>query len=365
VAALKDNVDAALGRRLADELAQAWPAFPRRRFAHGLAGALEPLELTGRFGEFADRLARTLPQAFPDAAAVLWRCLDSPSFDGWMTVPCGLFVARHGLDDPALALPLLAGLTPRWSSEWAIRPFIERHPELTYDYLHRWTTDPDEHVRRLASEGTRPRLPWAPLLRALIRDPSPNVPLLDALAGDTSPYVRRSVANHLNDISKDHPELALELASRWLPAGDGSAWTARHGLRTLVKRGDPRALELVGVTVDADVRLTGFALERVRVPIGEKAAFTLTLELAAADPTDVIVDYRVHYVGARGVKAPRVFKLARRTLEPGRPVTIRREHPFGHVSIRRIHPGPHTIDIQVNGRVLGSVAVEVTADGPA
>ena len=359
MAALKDRVDAALGRRLAAELVAAWPAFPRRRFMSGLADALEHLELLDRIGELADRLSRSLPAEFGAAAEVLWRCLDSPTFDGWMTLPCSTFVGRHGIDDPELALPLLAGITPRWSSEWAIRPFIARHPELTYDHLRRWTAADDAHVRRLVSEGTRPRLPWAPQLRALVADPTPNVPLLDALAGDPAPYVRRSVANHLNDISKDHRALALDLARRWL-ARDGAAWTARHGLRTLVKRGDRQALELAGVTIDADVRLVELAVERDRVAIGESAAFTLTLELATGDPADVVVDYRVHYVGARGVKAPRVFKLARRRLEPGLPVTIRREHAFDHVSIRRIHPGRHAIDIQVNGRVLGTIAVEIT-----
>jgi 3-methyladenine DNA glycosylase AlkC len=358
-AALKHQIDSALGRRLAAELVAAWPGFPHRRFTSGLAGALEPLELLTRVGELADRLSRALPAEFPAAAEVLWRCLDSASFTGWMTVPCSTLVARRGIDDPELALPLLAGLTPRWSSEWAIRPFIERHPTLTYDHLRRWTVDGDEHVRRLASEGTRPRLPWAPRLNALVVDPAPNLPLLDALADDPSPYVRRSVANHLNDIAKDHPALALELARRWL-SRDRGAWTARHGIRTLIKRGDPQALELAGVTVDADIRLLELSVERDHVPLGEAAAFEVTLELASGGPADVVVDYRVHYVGARGMKPPRVFKLARRRLAPGRPVTIRREHAFDHVSIRRLHPGRHVIDIQVNGRILGSAAVEIT-----
>jgi hypothetical protein len=116
------------------------------------------------------------------------------------------------------------------------------------------------------------------------------------------------------------------------------------------------------VTLDADIRLVKFSIYRDRVPIGEAAAFTVRLELASGGrhAADVVVDYRVHYVGARGVKAPRVFKLARRRLEPGRPVTITRRHSFDHVSIRRIHPGRHAIDIQVNGRVLGSAAIEIT-----
>lgn len=223
--ALKDEISPALAADLAAELAGAWPEFRRRRFTAGLARPLEPLALSARVELLAGRLADSLPEDFGQSATVLWRALDSPSLTGWMTWPCATFVARRGIDHPEDALALLAGLTPRWSSEFAIRPFIERHPELTYDHLRRWTSDDDEHVRRLVSEGTRPRLPWAPQLRELIADPSPNLPLLEGLADDPSPYVRRSVANHLNDIAKDHPS-----SPSTSPAAGGTAATAAPGL---------------------------------------------------------------------------------------------------------------------------------------
>jgi 3-methyladenine DNA glycosylase AlkC len=245
-------------------------------------------------------------------------------------------------------------------------PAIHRAaPALTYDHLRRWTVDDDEHVRRLVSEGTRPRLPWAPQVRGLVADPSPNLLLLDVLVDDPSEYVRRSVGNHLNDISKDHPAVALELARRWLPRGDGAAWAVRHGIRTLVKRGDPAALELVGVAIDADIRLVELSVDCDRLAIGGAVTVTFTVALAdsVAEPADAVIDYRVHYVGARGVKAPKVFELTRRRLEPGQPVTITRRHAFEHVSIRRILPGRHTIDVQLNGRVVGSVAVDLTPAG--
>ena len=361
MAAFKDEIGPELVRALGLELSLAWPDFPRQRFERGIAAAVAPLELLARVDMVASRLGAALPTPFSAAADVLWRALESPSFTGWMTLPCGTFVAQAGLEEPDVALPLLAGLTPRWSSEGPIRPFIERHPEVTYGYLRRWCEDDDEHVRRLVSEGTRPRLPWAPLLRGLIADPSPNIPLLDALVNDPSAYVRRSVANHLNDISKDHPDVALELAERWLGRGDGAAWAVRHGLRTLVKRGDADALALLGVTTGAEVELLDLRLDRSQIAVGESVTFTLTIALAAdSPPADAVIDYRVHYVGARGVKAPKVFKLTRRGLEPGAPVTISRRHSFAPVSIRRILPGPHQIDVQVNGRVLGSVLLAIS-----
>ena len=363
MADFKDEISTALAGRLARELTAAWPAFPRRRFVRGLEEALAPLELMARVDLLTDRLVATLPDAFDTSAGVLCKALESETFTGWMTLPCGSYVARSGIDRPDLALPLLAGLTPRWSSEGPIRPFIERHPDVTYEHLRRWSRDPDEHVRRLVSEGTRPRLPWAPQLRALIADPTPNLELLERLVDDPSEYVRRSVGNHLNDISKDHPELAVDLARAWLGRGEGAAWAVRHGLRTLVKRGHPGALEALGVSTDADVRLGALTVDQDRVTIGDAVTFTFTLELHGTREAEAVIDYRVHYVGARGLLAPKVFKLTRRRLVPGRTVTVSRRHRFEHVSIRRILPGRHVVDVQVNGRVLGSVEIDVVDGG--
>jgi 3-methyladenine DNA glycosylase AlkC len=360
VGAFKDQISARLADELARELAAAWPGFPRRRFTAGVAAALEPLELMARISHLAGRLGDTMPEGFDEAASVLWRALASPSFTGWMTAPVNAFVARAGIDRPEAALPLLAGLTSRFSSEFAIRSFIEQHRDIAYDHLRGWCTHPDEHVRRLVSEGTRPRLPWAAQLRDLVADPSPNIPLLDALSVDPSPYVRRSVANHLNDIVKDHPDVALDLAARWAERGTAGSWVARHGLRTLIKRGDPRALRLLDVDPEAEIRLERLAVMPSRLPIGGDAVLQVALSVPGSVPVDAVIDYRVHYLGARGARAPKVFKLTRRRIEPGEPVVIDRRHAFADVSIRRLHAGPHTIDVQVNGRVMGSVSLELT-----
>jgi 3-methyladenine DNA glycosylase AlkC len=359
MADIKDEISAELAAGLADELNRAWPAFRHEAFMGGIDDALAPLALMARVDLLVDRLVEALPRDFATAAKVLWGALESPTFTGWMTLPCGTYVARAGIDHPDTALPLLAGLTPRWSSEGPIRPFIERHPDLTYQHLRRWVTDPDEHVRRLVSEGTRPRLPWAPQLRELIADPGLNIELLDQLVDDPSAYVRRSVANHLNDIAKDHPGLTVDLARKWQPRGAGAAWVVRHGLRTLVKRGHPDALDILGISTDAEIRLTALTLDSDTVAIGDAVTFTLTLDLDHPGRADAVIDYRVHYAGANGPRRPKVFKLTRRRLVAGEPLTLTRRHRFAHVSIRRIHPGPHTIDIQVNGHILGTIDLAV------
>jgi hypothetical protein len=198
-------------------------------------------------------------------------------------------------------------------------------------------------------------------------DPTPNIELLDRLVDDPSDYVRRSVANHLNDVSKDHPDLAVDLARRWLPRGGGTAWAVRHGLRTLIKRGDPNALKVLGVTPGANIRLIALAADRDSVSIGETVTSTLTVELDDGEAAEAVIDYRAHYVGANGPRQPKVFKLTRRQLQPGQPVTVTRSHRFEHVSIRRILPGRHTIDVQVNGHMLGAIDIDVldaTTDEP-
>lgn len=359
MADFKDEISPEVVAGLADEFKRAWTAFPREDFLAGVGNALAPLELMQRVRLVATRLALALPPEFAEAADVIRRVLESESFDGWITLPVGFYVADAGLEEPDTALPLLAGLTPRFSSEGPIRPFLVAHPEVTFRYLDRWVDHPDEHVRRLVSEGTRPRLPWAPVLRQIVADPSPTVELLDRLVDDPSPYVRRSVANHLNDIAKDHPEVALACATRWYPVSEGARWVVRHGLRTLVKRGDPEALALLGADTAAEVRLVELTVEPAVVAIGGRVRIAFTLELVTPAEADAVIDYRVAYMGVRGAKAPKVFKLTRRTLTIGVPVTVTRDHAFEHVSIRRIHPGEHTIDIQVNGRVLGSATVHV------
>jgi 3-methyladenine DNA glycosylase AlkC len=359
VADVKDEFSPGLVAALATELHRAWPDFPVRRFAREARTGLDPLALMQRVRHIAAALAEALPTDFVAAAAVLERALDSPSLTGWMTLPCGVYVAEYGADLPDVALPLLARLSPRFSSEGPIRPFIERHPDVTFAYLNRWASDPDEHVRRLVSEGTRPRLPWAGQLRGLIADPSPTIRLLDRLFDDPSDYVRRSVANHLNDIAKDHPVIALDCARRWLgTGGDRAAWVVRHGLRTLVKRGDPAALELLGFDHGTVVTLDAFAVTPARVPVGGDVTIAFTLSTHDR-PARTVIDYVVHYVGARGARRPKVFKLTTRTIRPDRPQSFVRRHRFREVSVRKIYPGAHHIEVQVNGRVLGGGDVEV------
>lgn len=356
MAAFKDEFSIETIRHLGSELSRASDEFPTDRWTELAAEGLDDMELLERVNHLAAVLAVCLPDEFPAGSAVLARALESESFNGWMTLPCGKYVADAGIDHPHIALPLLAGLSPRFSSEFPIRSFIEAQPAITFEYLHQWTNHSDEHVRRLVSEGTRPRLPWASRLRGLMEDPSPAIELLDELFDDESEYVRRSVANHLNDISKDHPDLAVDLARRWAADSSHGDWVARHGLRSLVKQGHRGALGVLGFDLDVAVTASELLVEPATIDIGQSA--TISADLTAERPTKAAVDYIVYYQGVRGAKDGKVFKLKTCTLGLD-PTSVSKRHVFKHVSIRTIHPGPHKIELQVNGVIVGQAMVEV------
>jgi 3-methyladenine DNA glycosylase AlkC len=355
----KDELSPALVDALADELARAWGPFPQADFAARATRGLEGLELKARAAHIADALVAALPGDARGLERLVRAALRSPGFDGWMIWPFLDAVGAIGIGRPRATLPLLRALTPRWSAEFAIRPFLARHADVTFAHLDAWVDDPDEHVRRLVSEGSRPRLPWATRIPALVADPGLTIPLLDRLRDDPSEYVRRSVANHLNDIAKDHPGRAVAVAARWRDeGGEHVDRVVRHAMRALVKRGDPAALAVVGVDSEADVRVVSFAAEPAVVAIG--ADTELRCVIRAREDARVEVDLRVHYPDRTGALTRKAtFKLARRSLAAGEEAAVTRRFAFRPVSIRAIHPGAHRLEIQVNGRILARCEVDV------
>ncbi|MEM7155340.1 MAG: DNA alkylation repair protein [Myxococcota bacterium] len=370
---LKHRVSKASIRTLAAHLRAFDPEFPRARFVRRATRGLEPLELKARIGHVAEALAACLPPSFPQAAEVIdganaqalaahgpserdiHHGLADSAFLFW---PLCTYVERHGLEHLDRALQTMHGLTPLASCEFAIRPYIEQDSKRVFTVLRRWVKDPDLHVRRLVSEGTRPRLPWGSRLRALQADPTPSVRLLDALFDDDELYVRRSVANHLNDISKDHPQRAVEIAARWQQrnGSDEVAWVIRHALRGLIKQGDPDALALVGIGRPR-VEVTRFSVSPSRLTFG--TALELCVELRAKAGQDLLIDYAVHHMKANGTLSPKVFKWTRRSAAKGESLTLDKRHAFRTISTRRYHAGEHRVELLVNGRSLGMQSFEL------
>jgi 3-methyladenine DNA glycosylase AlkC len=358
------NRDIVLGA--SRHLRRVWPAFDRKRFEALALGGLEALEFKARAQHLCAALEATLPAGFDAAADVIEAALGPPGradtsdelridergLAGWVVWPLSEYVARRGLAHPQRALRTLRELTQRFTAEWAIRPFIEQHPELAFAALREWSCDPNPHVRRLVSEGSRPRLPWGLQLKALIADPAPTLPLLAALQDDPSPYVRRSVANHLNDIAKDHPVLIAQWLAQHLP--DASAERRallRHASRTLIKRGDAGVLKAWGL----GRRLKGsatLALSRRRVVLGEDLELAVTLQSTSPRAQRLVVDYAVHHVKANGATAPKVFKGWSVELAPQASLALRKRHGVRPITTRTYHAGRHEVDLRVNGEIV-------------
>ncbi len=354
---MKDGLNQAAIEHIAQIFTQAWPEFPAKDFIAYACQDLEALELKQRIQQIIHALGKVLPQPFKHSVPMLegfarhWQVADPESslrgFPAWAVTD---YIAEFGLEQPELALPLLKQFTPLFSSEFAIRPFIIQHFELTQEHLQQWVSDDDEHVRRLVSEGTRPRLPWGQQLPALIKDPAPSLPLLDQLVDDESEYVRRSVANHLNDIAKDHPQLVIEVCQRWHQTpGKKRDWVIKHATRTLVKQGLPEVFELLGY--EADPQLSAeIQLDQTQLVLGDSLEFAVQLKPERKGSQKLVVDYAIHHMKANGELSAKVFKL--KSLSLKQPETLAKKHAIKKITTRRYYTGQHKLEVLINGRAV-------------
>jgi 3-methyladenine DNA glycosylase AlkC len=349
---LKDYINRDSVGQLGAAIAEVDADFPVRGFVSDSMRGLGPLELKARIDHVARSLDRHLPPDFTAAAEVVTEALDGVEFSVWSAWPVTDWVAIAGIDHFEDSVKLLEHVTPIASAEFAVRPFIDKKPAAMKRVLRRWARSKDPHVRRLASEGTRPRLPWAPRLTATDDDPAWALFILDNLRDDPSEYVRKSVANHLNDICKLDPDLGLATAQRWLEdGGSNAAWIVRHGLRTLIKRGDHLALMLLGADAAASVEVDSLKLKRRRIRLGEDLEFSFTIRNAERKDVVAIVDYAIHFVKSNGSRTPKVFKLKTLEMSPGQEMSLSRRFPVREITTRRYYSGPHRLEIQCNGTV--------------
>lgn len=358
--------------RIAAMIARVFPEFAGAEFVSETLRGYAPLELLDRGRRIAEVLHRHLPQDYPRALDVLLRSLGPPAqrtmgngMAPFLYLPYVYFVAEHGLSHFDESIAAMHAITRRFSFEFGIRPFIERDPQRMLAVLARWTSDPDVHVRRLVSEGTRPRLPWAPRLRVFEKDPRPVLALLERLRDDPEDYVRRSVANHLNDLGKDDPALLLQTCERWARnAPPPRMRLIRHALRTLLKRGEPRALAVLGFGHGASVRLAAATITPRRPAIGASVTIEFELVSAARRVQPVLVDLRIDYARAPGApRASRVFRLASFELAPGASRRLRKTVSLRQMSTRTHHPGRHRVEALVNGQPLALGHFVVRAPG--
>ncbi|WP_085034233.1 DNA alkylation repair protein [Ensifer aridi] len=348
---------------IADHLALHGSAFDRDGFVALAGNGLQSLELMQRSLQIRDALVETLPADFAAAAALLGAILpngNEPGLTGWALLPVSQFIAVRGLEDFDLSLSLLHCLTPHFTGEFAIRPFIHQDQDRALATIYGWVEDSNHHVRRLASEGTRPRLPWAMRLPKLVRDPRPILPIITALLDDPEEYVRRSVANNLNDIAKDHPELVADFVAENIEGATPQRLRLlRHASRTLLKQGHRAALANFGFRPPSGIK-TGLSLATPIVRFGGHLVFGLTLRNENRAKQQVMIDYAVHHRKANGSTSPKVFKWTTARLQPGAAVAFEKRHPMRPITTRRYYGGAHRVVVLINGEPAADADFELS-----
>lgn len=311
------------------------------------------LELKQRIRHISQALSQTIDHPFPQQIVVLKKV--APHVRGLSGLIFPDFVDLCGQQYVSESIAALKFFTPFSSSEFAIRSYIKKHPQKLMSTLLKWTQDNDEHVRRLASEGCRPRLPWSFPLADFKKDPTDVIKILEKLKDDPSLYVRKSVANNLNDISKDHPELVLNLAQKWIGVSENTDWILKHALRTRLKKGDQKALALFGLKKVKNVSCSNLKFEKKVFPIGTHLEFSFDLVNKNTKNTNLRLEYAIHYLTKNGKASKKVFKISEKIFTPGK-FQIRRRHSLKQMTTRKHYPGQHHLEIIVNGEAYAKQA---------
>lgn len=364
----KDWFDPGAAKALAEQMRRADANFPAKKFVRIASSNLAPLEFAGRVKQFSEALASCLPQDTPRALALLRASFPEPLpdceavTDGWLQWPIGQYIADHGLDEFDESMLTMIELTQRFSAEFAVRPFVEHRQGETISYLKKLTDHESPHVRRWCSEGLRTRLPWGKKLNELIANPKPVLPVLEALKDDAEIYVRRSVANNLNDIAKDHPDLVKARCKRWFQSSKAHRVSlVKHAMRTLIKDGDTEALNIIGFSAPKRLRAS-LTASNASPRIGESVTLLATLESDEIKPQPILIDYLVHYVRKNGSTSGKVFKWKQLELHKGQRVELQKKHSFKTTTVRALYPGAHRVELQVNGVRVASTEVRLVAE---
>lgn len=349
--------------------------FDRASYEAAILAELENLELKQRARLIADETGRILPETLDAKFHILRsilhplenegvdRASDAEGIRGWGMMPLGMVVTDFGLEDFDKSFALLKEMTKRATAEFEVRPFLDADQARALAIMTPWVKDDSVHVRRLVSEGTRPRLPWGMRLKQLVEDPAPTLPLLEALKDDPEDYVRRSVANHLNDIAKDHPDLVAEIAARWLKGADTNRQKlVRHACRSLIKQGHAATLTAFGLN-PPQIKVDGPDIKTPQVAYGSAVSFDVELSSSGKHAQDLVIDYLVHFKKANGTLAPKVFKWTKVKLQPGETLSLSRDHAIRPITTRVYYGGAQAVSLRINGKDFGYAEFELVMDG--
>lgn len=356
---LKDEYNKVFVEELGHQLNSIEKSFKPKAFVKSIINKdWEGRELKDRMRFITTNINAHLNYSFPKQIEILNQIVAEYSGLKGMLFPD--FVQVYGLENLKTSLNAMELFTKHSTAEFAIRPFIEKYPEETMQQMKIWSKHKNEHLRRLASEGCRPRLPWAPPLRNFIADPEPVLQILGSLKNDDSLYVRKSVANHLNDISKDHPELVLKLTKKWFGKTQHTDWIVKHALRTLLKKGDKKALAIFGLDDSKKLETSNLTLSKNTIKIGAFIHFEFDVVNNDNQPRNIRLEYKVAFVKANGSKSDKVFQLSEFSLKANAKKHFKRKQWFKELSTRKHYPGEHKITLVINGDEKSKIELFLT-----
>ncbi|NRA87273.1 MAG: DNA alkylation repair protein [Rhizobiales bacterium] len=356
---MKDRLGLKAVEKISFNLQKIYPKFNGDKFIIDAMKGLSALELKARVNHLIEILHQYLPEDFDKTAKILIRLAKQwqnnrklDGFAGFGIWPIIDYVGVYGLDHPNQSLDVLEVLTPLFSAEFAIRPFINAHYAITHARFLKWVEHESDDVRRLISEGTRPKLPWGLQLKQFIKDPSDVIELLDLLKNDDAEYVRRSVANNLNDISKDHPQLVVDTCKAWLKKSTkakyaNQMWIAKRATRGLIKQGYSPAFALLGYTDELDIEVKNLNIKNVEIKMGDHLEFEF--DLISNKSQKFVLDYAIYFMKSNGKLAPKIFKLKNMDVGSAKTINIRKKQMFKLISTRKYYSGEHKLEIILNG----------------
>jgi len=350
-------------RKLALDIQAVYAPFQVDEFLNStLDETWDSLELKARGRQISLNLGKYLPPEYGNAIAIIDQVVTN--YGTWledffsMIFPDFIEVFGQEVADWDISIAALERYTPYASGEFAVRPFIIQHEDRMMAQMYAWSKHENEHIRRLASEGCRPALPWAQALPKYKKDPSPVLPILEQLKTDPSLHVRKSVANNLNDISKTHPDLVAQLAKDWIGKHEHTDWIVKHGCRTLLKQGHRDVLAIFGFHDVSCVDVNGFALDATSIPIGGDLSFSFVI--LTKEATKVRLEYGIDYVKSNGKRNRKIFQISESSSKQNERKSYTKQHSFADLSTRKHYPGTHSITLIINGVEQGTLDFKLT-----
>lgn len=353
---LKNLYSPSLIKNLANAINEVDPSFKKEAYIKAVLDHDWPnKELKARTQHVSEQLHAFLPYSYLQQLEILQKV--APKFTGFTGTIFPTFVELFGQDDAENSLKALKFLTTYSTSEFAIRPFLKTNPS-TIQEFYKWAEDPNHHVRRLASEGCRPLLPWAMKLHQYVEDPSPIIPILEKLRNDPEDYVYRSVANNLNDISKHHPDLVLDLCEKWVNESKTTHWVAKHALRTLLKKGNQQAMSIFGFGKIANLKIHQVDIAATKIPFGGQSKLAIHVK-NQGESAKFRLEYAIGYYKKNGSHNEKVFQLKESELKKDEAIQFEKKLEFKDLSTRKHYRGPHYILFKVNGNSVKKIDFEL------